>query len=169
MIKLVSEFQPLLDDELYAEGLLASDAPSLWRRLSRNERVQTVAGDLVSDPHRIRSLVRFVKDILGEGHNTGYRHPNDIAICAGLVVLRDSPLPEVRNLFYTLRRESKPSLAWVRRLADYCDDRIAQTSIAHQLFRPIDSHVSTWTPLSDSNCSIQGTSRTTAMNELVLA
>lgn len=122
-------FALLLSDDLYVVGALASDTRSLWRSLASSEQVRRVAAELASDPNRIRALVSFIRAQVLENHELTYRHPNDIAVCAALVILQDSPLSEVRRLFYELRRIASPSLAWVARMAAYCDDRFCRTAV----------------------------------------
>ena len=116
----VDPFDLLLSEEVYAEGVVASDVASLCRRLSRTEQVAKVRQFLASDPDRIRELGAFADWLARQPHDSKFRHPNDIAICAVLVVLRSSPLSQVQNLFTRLSKESRPSLIWVRRMAEYC-------------------------------------------------
>jgi len=116
-------FLLLLSDEVYVEGVVASDVASLWRRLARCESVQKVARHLSSDPKRIHALCVFLEKLLGESFDQTYAHPREMAICAGLVVLGASPLSTVRHLFARLLRCHLPSLVWVRRMAEYCDER----------------------------------------------
>jgi len=119
------QFDILLSDDLYAEGLLASDVASLWRRLARTEQVGKVAGLLASDRDRIRDLAAYADKLAQVSCDSKFRHPHDIAICAALVVLRPSPLSPVRHLFDRLRRLNRASLVWVQRMAEYCDDGFA--------------------------------------------
>jgi hypothetical protein len=113
----------LLSDDLYAEGLLASDVASLWRRLARTEQVGKVARLLASDPDRIRGLAAYADNLAKEHHDSKFRHPHDIAICAALVVLQSSPLSQVQNLVARLSKDARPSLTWVQRMADYCREK----------------------------------------------
>ena len=123
MDKQNSIFQSLQSDELFVQGMHASDVRSLWRTFARTKEARDVARFLASDPDRIRELCQFVQDLLGKEHDPAYRHPDDIAICAALVILEQSPLSPVRNLFARLSRLTAPSLAWVRRMADHCLQR----------------------------------------------
>ena len=123
MIRLESEFEILHSDQVALEGLLASDVRSMWRRLARADAVRAVRRKISSDWDRICALASFVDSLLLERHEPHYRHPHDIAICAALIVLENSPLPVVRNLFSRLQKEERPSLVWVKRMADYCDMR----------------------------------------------
>lgn len=131
---------PILDllcsDDLYMEGVIASDVKSLWRQLSRSRIVRTVAANLSSDHERIRDVVSFVRELIEEEHDRAFRHPNDIAICAALVIIQDSPLSEVRSLFYSLRRNDLPSLVWIKRIASYCDDRFCKTAVSVSTIGP---------------------------------
>lgn len=120
------------------EGMLASDVASLWRRLARTAAVQHVAWSLASDKARIRRLCEFIQGLLDEPHDQGYRHPNDVAVCAGLVILEQSPLDCVRSLIAHLRRTNEPSLVWGRRMAEYCDGRWMSTiTITEKLSLPV--------------------------------
>jgi hypothetical protein len=119
-------FEPLMSDEVFLAGASASDVRSLWRSLARTQEVREVARGLASDPTEIRRLCRFVERVLHEDYDRQFRHPDDIAIAAGLVVLEQSPLSDVRNLFARLRSSKEPSLAWVRMMAEYCDERFAE-------------------------------------------
>jgi hypothetical protein len=119
------QFDILLSDDLYAEGLLASDVASLWRRLARTEQVGTVARLLASDRDRIRDLAAYTDKLAKEPCDSKFRHPHDVAICAALVVLHPSPLSPVRHLFDRLRRLKRAPLVWVQRMAEYCDDGFA--------------------------------------------
>ena len=123
-----SSFDLLGSDDVLAEGMLASDVGSLWRRLGRLPPVQEVARALGSDPEEIRALCDFADELLNEPYDSRYRHPNDIAICASLVILGQSPLARVRNLLARLRRVDEPSLIWIRRMAEYCDDHWTNTT-----------------------------------------
>ena len=116
-------FESLRSDEVFIRGMLASDTRSLWRQLARTKEVQDVARGLASDPDRIRQLCHFVDGLLNQPYDRSYRHPDDIAICAALVILEQSPLSVARNLFARLRDMTAPSLAWVQRMAEYCDQR----------------------------------------------
>ncbi len=116
-------FDALKSDEVLLQGMLASDVRSLWRRLARTAEVGDVARGLASQPERISALARYLEDLLDEPHDRAYRHPNDIAICAGLIILEQSPLADPRHLFSRLRRCERPSLVWVRRMAEHCQDR----------------------------------------------
>jgi hypothetical protein len=116
-------YQVLLSDEVFATGVAASDMPSLWRALARSASARKVARGLASEPARIRGLCRFLEHLLEEPYERGFRHPHDIAVCAALVILEQSPLSEARNLFARLKSRQEPSLVWVRRMAAYCDER----------------------------------------------
>jgi hypothetical protein len=116
-------FESLRSEEVFVRGMLASDVRSLWRQLARTKEVQEVARGLGSDPDTIRQLCYFVEALLDQEYDRTYRHPEDIAICAALVVLEQSPLSVVRNLFARLCRMSAPSLAWVQRMAEHCSER----------------------------------------------
>ena len=132
------DFSSLESDEVLMEGMVASDVASLWRRLARTAAVQHVARSLASDEVRIRRLCDFIKSLLDEVHDQCHRHPNDVAICAGLVVLEQSPLDSVRSLIAYLRRANEPSLVWVRRMAEYCDGRWMSTiTITEKLSLPV--------------------------------
>ena len=91
--------------------------------------MQDVARRIASDPDHLRRLCCFVEDLLGQDYDRRYRHPSDIAICAGLVLLEDSPLSEVRQLFARMRRIPVPSLAWVKQMAEYCDEKRSDATI----------------------------------------
>lgn len=116
-------FNLLMSDDLYVEGLLASDVASLCRRLARTEQVEEVYRYLASDPDRIRGLAAFSDRLARESHDAKFRHPNDIAICAALLILQSSPLSDVQSLLARLAREQRPSLTWVRRTAEYCREQ----------------------------------------------
>lgn len=116
-------FEPLLSERVLAEGMLASNVRSLWRRLARCADVRDVGRQLASDPARIRALCGFVRGLLTADYDVRYRHPHDIAIAAALVLLEQSPLAEARALMHALKREPRPSLHWVRVMAEYCDSR----------------------------------------------
>jgi hypothetical protein len=120
------QFEQLKSDEVFLVGMLASDVASLWRRLVRTPEVQNVARGLASDPENIAALCRFVRTLLAQPHASAFRHPNDVAISAALVILQASPLSVVRCLFAELKRLARPSLFWVRRIAEYCDERFAE-------------------------------------------
>ena len=92
MITPKPDFLMLSSDDVFAEGMLPSDVESLWRRLAILPAVQKVARGLASDPDEIRALCDFVDNLLREPYDSRYRHPNDIAICAALVILEQSPL-----------------------------------------------------------------------------
>ena len=127
-------FDALRSDDVFVEGMLASDVASLWRHLARTVAVREVARSLASEPTRIRALCQFAEDLLSENYDRGYRHPNDIVVCACLVILEQSPLGKVRHLFARLRRAREPSLVWVQRMAEYCYDRsTAVTQANHTL------------------------------------
>jgi len=116
-------FDPLLSDAVFLEGMNASDVRGMWRALARAPDVRRVSRALGSDPGRIRDLCEFVEELLRTQYDRAYRHPQDVAICAALVVLEQSPLSPVRNLFARLRRPKERSLAWVQRMAEHCEER----------------------------------------------
>ena len=120
-------FEQLLSDEVFLEGALASDVSSLWRRLSRQDDVRNVARTLASDRERIQALCGFANELIDMPYDKGFRHPHDVAICAALVVLQTSPLSDVRALFAKLRKDARPSLVWVRRMASFCDDTFVES------------------------------------------
>lgn len=144
MIAPEPNFDLLESDEVFVEGMLASDVGALWRRLSRLDEVRTVARSLNSDPERIVALCDYVQELLAEPTEPRCRHPHDVAICAALVILQPSPLSAVRHLFNHLRQVEEPSLAWIRRLAQYCDQRAVES-------------VWTVTTLSTMDCRESGT------------
>lgn len=130
------DFVLLSSDDVFAEGMLASDVGSLWRRLTSFPAVQTVARGLASDPEKIRDLCNFADKLLSEPYDSQCRHPNDIAICASLVILeqylafdRMCPLTEVQNLLARIRRVDEPSLIWIREMAEYCNNRRIDTRV----------------------------------------
>ena len=123
------DFERLTGDEVFLAGVAASDVPAMWRSLARSRAAREVAQQLASDPSRIRGLCRFVEYLLSQPHDDAFRHPNDIAACAALVILEQSPLPEVRGLFARLRAKREPSLFWVREMADHCEQRVAGRSV----------------------------------------
>ncbi|KKL65047.1 hypothetical protein LCGC14_2158880 [marine sediment metagenome] len=117
------DFQRLLSQEVFLEGMAANDVRSLWRRLRGNAVVEDIDRRLCSDPQSIRELCEFVSELLNEEYDTHYRHPDDMAICAALVVLERSPISHARNLFSRLQTLKERSLVWVQRIAEYCDAR----------------------------------------------
>jgi len=130
-------YEKLTSDEVFLAGVAASDVRTMWRSLARSRAVREVGQQLASDPSRIRALCRFVEYLLSQPHDDAFRHPSDIAACAGLVILEQSPLPEVRRLFARLRAGREPSLFWVREMADYCEQRVAGRSVcAHCAYEP---------------------------------
>ncbi len=114
-------FHLLLSDDVFVEAMPASDVRSLRRRLARSRAVRKVARGLGRDRERIQGLCEFVEHLLREDYDKRYRHPHDVAVCAALVVLEQSPLSRVRNLFWRLRGVKDLSQAWVQRMAEYCD------------------------------------------------
>jgi len=129
-------FEALMSDEVFLEGMAASDVGSLWSRLARTEAAMEVSRRLASDPSRLRALCAFAQDLLAENHDSAYRHPNDMAVCACLVLLAQSSLGAVRNLIERLRADKHPSLVWVQRMAEYCDrQRVETTSIVVSVHR----------------------------------
>ncbi len=120
-----SDFEVLRSDELFLEAAVASDERSLWRRLARAESVRQVAARLGSDPARIAALCQFGESILAQPHDLTRRHPDDIAACAVLVLVEQSPLPHARRLIGRASRDLRPSLAWAQRMARYCAERFA--------------------------------------------
>jgi hypothetical protein len=125
MKPIITDFLPLLSDEVFMAGISSSDARSLWRSLARTEAVRSVSRQLASDPDTIRRLCAFMRELLEAPADAGYMHPHDMAICGGLVLLEQSPLSVVRNLFARLRELRQPSLFWVQQMAAYCDQRFA--------------------------------------------
>lgn len=122
------DYQLLLSEEVFLAGVTASDVRSLWRGLARTHQVQDVARRLASDPTRIRELCRFADRLLQSEYDRRYRHPQDIAIMAALVILEQSPLSEPRNLFARLRALGQPSLCWIQKMAQYCDERFTDAA-----------------------------------------
>ena len=114
-------FHLLLSDDVFVEAMPASNVRSLRRRLARSRAVRKVSRDLSCDRERMQGLCEFVEDLLQEDYDKRYRHPHDVAVCAALVVLEQSPLSRVRNMFWRLRGVKDLSLAWVQRMAEYCD------------------------------------------------
>lgn len=131
----------LKSDEVLLEGMLASDIGSLCRRLARTASVQDVSRWLASDAIRIRMLCMLIRKLIDELYEPEYRHPNDLAICAGLVVLEHSPLETVRALFGQLRRRKEPSLVWVSRMAEFCDERWITTTRSEMRILPDDDAI----------------------------
>ena len=121
------EFESLSSDSVYAEGVLASTVSALRYRLAHCWEVQQVADYVASDKDRIQQLCDHVESLLATPAEPGYRHANDIAACAALVVLASSPLPKVRQLFLKLAREERPSLFWVRQTALYERERFTES------------------------------------------
>lgn len=121
-------FNILNSDAVLLQAAAASDVASLWRRLARTPEVRRVALRLASDPESIRQLCRWIQTLLQEQYDHRYRHPAEAAICAGLVLLEQSPLPEVRALFAQLCRERLNSLVWIQRMAEYCSDRFVDSN-----------------------------------------
>lgn len=120
--------QRLRCDEVFLAGVRASDVRSLWRALTRTHAVRLLARETASDPDRLRRLAALAEELLRRPHAGRCRHPEDLAVCAALVVLDRSPLGEVRALFARLAElESRP-LIWVRRLAAYCAGRYVSSS-----------------------------------------
>jgi hypothetical protein len=116
-------FEQLRSDEVFLQGMHASDVRRLWCALGRTKHVRSVSRSLASDPDRIRQLCCFVEGLLDVEYDKAFRHPEDVAICAALVILEQSPLSAVRNLFARLRGMVAPSLAWIQRMAEHCTQR----------------------------------------------
>ena len=136
-------FSVLCSDSLLLEASLASDVRSLWRRLARSAEVRRVSRELASDPDRIRELCAWAENLLGQPYDIRFRHPEDTAICATLVILEQSPLSAIRNLFARMRRVTESSLIWVRRMAEHCDERFAD-SHALESYQPAPSIQFSW-------------------------
>jgi hypothetical protein len=120
-------FSILCSDSLLLKASLASDVRSLWRGLARSAEVRRVSRELASDPDRIREFCAWVENLRGQPYDIRFRHPEDTAICAALVILEQSPLSAVRNLFARMRRTTESSFIWVRRMAEHCDERFADS------------------------------------------
>lgn len=130
-----TDFSVLDSDAVLVQAAAASDVGSLWRRLARTPEVASVARGLASDPENIRRLCAWIEARLRTAHDIRYRHPADSAVCAGLVLLEQSPVPEARALFARLSRERANSLVWIQRMAEYCDDRFVDSN-APSYYRP---------------------------------
>lgn len=117
------DFAILNSDEVLLQAAVASDVASLWRRLARTSAVRTLAAKLASDPDELAQLCAWAKHILQKPYDRSFRHPDDAAICAALLILEQSPLCAVRAMFAQLRRAREGSLVWVQRMAEYCDNR----------------------------------------------
>lgn len=126
MIANTEVFERLRSDEVFTQGMLASDVRSLWRRLLRTETVQGLQRSLASDGDTIRDLCNHISALAEQSHNESYRHPEDIAICAGLILISQSPLSPARGLIAKLKRRTEPSLCWVRRMAEFCDENASE-------------------------------------------
>ena len=136
MSTLEQSIASLLSDEVFSEGTLASDVRSLWRRLARTQEVIGLARQLASDRNQIESLCSSVQVWLDEPYDRSYRHPKDIAICAALIALETSPLSAVRHLFTRLRGAKVPSLVWIKRMAEHCETRIADSAYSSYRISP---------------------------------
>jgi hypothetical protein len=123
------DFSLLLSDDVFLEGMLASDTHSLWRRLARTAVVREMAALIAGEPTRITALCSFVQRLLGATCDARYRHPHEMAACAALVILEQSPLAAARSLLAQLRAERRPSLALVQATAEYCDSRFVDSTV----------------------------------------
>ena len=126
------EFEGLRSEEVFADGSLASDVLSLRRRLGSLPQVAAVSLALSSDPERIKGLCRFVTRIIERDYDKRFRHPEDIGVCAALLLLEQSPLSEARNLMDRLKGCRELSLVWVQRMAEDCDRRYTGLTYASQ-------------------------------------
>lgn len=143
------DFSVLDSDGVLFQAAAASDVGSLWRRLARTPEVRSVALRLASDPESIRHLCGWIQKLLRMPYDNRYRHPAESAICAGLVLLEQSPLPEVRALFAQRRRERVNSLVWIRRMAEYCSDRFVDSN-APSYYSPVKSSTLQWVRYQNS-------------------
>lgn len=147
------DFSVLDSDGVLLQAAAASDVGSLWRRLARTPEIRRVAFRLASDPEGIREMCRWIQNLLRKPYDHRYRHPFEAAICAGLVLLEQSPLPEVRVLFAQLRRERLNSLVWVRRMAEYCSDRFVDSNTP-SYYQPVTPPTLHCTQYQDTGASV---------------
>jgi len=146
-------FSVLNSDAVLLQAAAASDVKSLWRRLARTPEVASVALMLASDPESIRRLCRWIQTLLRTPYDSRYRHPAESAICAGLVLLEQSPLPEARALFAQLCRERLNSLVWIRRMAEYCSDRFIDSN-SPSYYQPVKPPALHCTQYQDTGASV---------------
>jgi hypothetical protein len=127
-------FDQLLSEEVTLEASLASDVRSLWGRLARTPAVCKVRLCLASAPDRIRKFCAWVERLVSTKYDPSYRHPEEAAICAALVILEQSPLAEARNLMARLKKAREPSLVWIQRMAEHCDAQfVEQTTVGQHV------------------------------------
>ncbi len=115
-----AEFELLRSEDMFVEIGVASDVMSMRRRLERTPLVCRIVRAVRENETLVHDLMSFVNRLLSESYDRKYRHPDDIAICAALVILTVVPLSKVYELLVRLSRVGDPSLCWVRRMAEHC-------------------------------------------------
>jgi|GEM_PF-5876704 len=123
-----AEFESLRSEDIFVEAGVASDVMSVRRRLERTPLVCRIVRAVKENETLVHDLMSFVNRLLSESYDRKYRHPDDIAICAALVILTVVPLTKVYELLGRLSRVEDPSLCWVRRMAEHCLGLLTQRS-----------------------------------------
>jgi len=109
-------FDTLLSNNVMMEGCYASDPGSCSRRLERTDEVKAL---LPMTDEASRSLCLCLMRWFSQPYDRRYRHPKEMAICAGLVLLQDHlKLAEVKDLFEFINKIDEPALAWVAMVAE---------------------------------------------------
>lgn len=115
-------FEPLLSDNVNFEGGLASDVGSCCTRLAETAEVKALASQMTEDT--AKELCLCLTGWLNQPYDRRYRHPKDMAFCAGFVLLKDHlKLAEVKGLLDILNNLNEPSLSWVVMVTEHLNPR----------------------------------------------
>lgn len=115
-------FDTLLSNNVMMEGCYASDPGSCARRLERTEEVKALSPQMTEDA--AKELCLCLTKWMNRAYDRRYRHPMEMAFCAGLVLLKDHlKLAEVQGLFESIYNISEPALCWVVMVAEYLKSR----------------------------------------------
>lgn len=120
----------LKSDDVLAEALLASDVDSFSHRLSRMDPVCRLAKEVEAEPRKVWLLYALVQKLLNAPHDPRYRHPNDVAISAALMVLGTIPLAPIRSFVRNLSEHAPSSLSWARLVAERCEQLFGERTLS---------------------------------------
>jgi len=114
------EFEELLSDKVFMEGSWASTTSSMYCRFANLPEIIALRVAIENDAEKANRLAKFVEDLSLADHDPNYSIPNDMAICAGLMVLDANKTELVTALMKKFQETNQLSLGMVQLMANYC-------------------------------------------------
>lgn len=115
-------FKTLESEDIEYTVDVCSTVSLMRRHLLEEREVATIIRRF--DRSKTSLLIEYIRQLLAMEYDKKFKHPNEPAICAAVVILSTQPIEHVCGILTELSKTTNKSISWVCRLSQHCLGRM---------------------------------------------